>query len=209
MPTTKKVTRIKSGQHYKVVSTIDDDFKKGQIVRAEETGTCCYVTVLVTGEKEILNLSDTNVSHFKGKVPDAKKPKPVDMKKELAKPVFTKSQLGKIIKDEQLLKARVEQGVKYLDKVAGKDWVFSIDISRLNLQKASVCVTGQLFEGFYNFSELSGLEPNGKEVIDYGFFLPNDKMYLKIGEGAVIERYMTLTRLWADKIRALQTKRID
>lgn len=101
------------------------------------------------------------------------------------------------------LRARIEKGVKLLDKKVGrKKWLKKIDLKILDVSNVDVCICGQVFtsymEAIQNGGELGFTEEQFQkdEEISYGFSLDLDD---KID-------FDTLTSLWYIKIVDLKIK---
>lgn len=101
------------------------------------------------------------------------------------------------------LRARIEKGVKLLDKKVGrKKWLKKIDLSILDLADSDICICGQIFSSFWNAVSTDGElgftqeQSMNDEDITYGFNLFASENNL----------FDTLTNLWYVKIVDLKIK---
>lgn len=98
----------------------------------------------------------------------------------------------------RILSKRIEKGVKFLDKVKGKNWIRNIDLKKLNLEDTNVCVCGQLFIDYWE-AENKHFESNKDIAAIYGFnsyqFDYDEEIFFDI-----------LTNLWYCRILSLRLK---
>lgn len=98
----------------------------------------------------------------------------------------------------------VKKGAHLLDEKY-PEWHQSIDLDTLNLQRADLCVLGQLGRAHYGSFD-SEVDALGVDAKEYGFDLamdyPNQPLddWYKDRDG----RWSTLTELWVNEIRLRQ-----
>ncbi len=101
----------------------------------------------------------------------------------------------------KLFNARINKGVKYLDKKLGrKVWLEKIDVLKLDLENTYVCIVGQAFIDGWNQVANGNLEIKKAEQL--GFYVGKEKLT----SNEVQNRYDLLTYLWAKKLVALKFK---
>ena len=100
----------------------------------------------------------------------------------------------------RIFKARIEKGIKYLDKrMKREDWLKRLNPITLNLEQDDVCVCGQVFGSY--FSAFGYDKESGAQ---YGFFV--EPGFLGSTDGHENWFWDLLGYMWAKKLVELKHK---
>jgi hypothetical protein len=61
---------------------------------------------------------------------------------------------------------RVDRGFEFINRNYPQDWVYEVDLVRLNIGDSNMCIGGQLEDSFGHFQALHGVW--GEEVVSLG-----------------------------------------
>lgn len=99
---------------------------------------------------------------------------------------------------------RVDAGVRYLNKYRGIEWIYDIDIDLLKLKDTSVCILGQLYEGFWKKVLKTGEEMIKENHIRTMTFEESIKLGFAEKSEDSNSNYDLLTGIWVEKINDLK-----
>jgi hypothetical protein len=86
-----------------------------------------------------------------------------------------------------LMQERVQAGIKFLDENAPRNWRERVDLDRLDIDKSSRCMLGQIYNNYW--TGLTALNITTPQAVDLGFIAGNTS-------GAL------LTQVWREQIAA-------
>lgn len=96
-----------------------------------------------------------------------------------------------------MFEKEIEKGVEFLNKIY-LDWLSKIDLEKLNMDKPSCCILGQLYGNFYVAQNILDMSDENSDKM--GFSVPTisyfDELY--------IEKWDILQKEWVNKLVELK-----